>query len=160
MDRSLQAWDSKFRMEGENRGESSVFTLMIWLNEEYEGGETHLLPCKLQGEDIYIKGNTGDALIFWQRGMLHEGTETTAGSKYIVHTNVMYSPHVGDGPRPTPQRFRYAKSIRKQQREMIKAAYEEHGVYATKEQYEENAEKYFASRRDHEEKYFPVTVES
>lgn len=104
--------DSKMRSDGVLRGESSVFTLMIWLNDEYEGGATHFLPCKLHDKDVYVRGKAGDALVFWQRGMLHEGTDTVSGTKIICHSNVMYSPHVGEGKRPIPQRFRFQKTIR------------------------------------------------
>lgn len=159
--------DSKFRVEGANRGEASVFTLMIWLNEEYEGGATHFLPCKLQGEDIYIKGNTGDALIFWQRGMLHEGTDTTSGTKYIVHSNIMYSPHVGEGPRPVPQRFRFAKTIRQKVRKLRRKHFEEHGAYVNTDQFSEEGEGGFVEMLEEraritnmEDKNFPVTVEA
>jgi len=157
--------DSKFRIEGEKRGEASVFTLMIWLNEEYEGGETHFLPCKLQGEDIYIKGNTGDALIFWQNGMLHEGTDTISGTKYIVHSNIMYSPHVGMGKRPVPQRFRFAKHIRQEQQALQKRQFEEHGsYYATVDADPEGGFIQQIEERQRiaymEDKNFPVTVEA
>lgn len=143
--------DSKMRIEGARRGEASVFTVMVWLNEGYEGGETHFLPCKLHDKDLYVKGRAGDALVFWQKGMLHEGTDTTSGTKLICHTNGMYSPHVGTGKRPIPQRFRYAKSIRKKKDELLKGfkhdADWQRGLSGAMEEYEKTREKAELARK-------------
>jgi prolyl 4-hydroxylase len=70
-----------------NEFECSYFTFMIYLNDNYEGGETtfnHLL----------IKPKQGMALLFLH-DLEHEGTSVTNGIKYVLRTDVMYR-FIGD----------------------------------------------------------------
>lgn len=72
--------DAPFVRDENNR---SFYTLLIYLNEEYEGGETFFL-------DETIKGETGDCLIFWQN-QSHAGLKVKEGVKYAIRTDVMYT---------------------------------------------------------------------
>ena len=63
-------------------GERSQLTFMIYLNDDFEGGETTL-------EKIDIKPQTGLALFFVHQ-MLHKGQPVTVGRKYVLRTDVMY----------------------------------------------------------------------
>ncbi len=64
-------------------GERSRLTLMIYLNDEFEGGETLF-------EDKIIRPVLGSALFFVHH-LLHEGGEVKRGRKYVMRTDVMYA---------------------------------------------------------------------
>lgn len=66
-----------------NENERSFLTMLIYLNEEYDGGETYFTSGT-------IKGKTGDCVIFRQR-LLHAGLKVNSGVKYAIRTDVMYS---------------------------------------------------------------------
>ena len=65
-------------------GERSLLTLMVYLNEDFEGGETAFLEL-----DQVIVPRRGMALLF-QHMVLHEGREVRAGTKYVLRTDVFY----------------------------------------------------------------------
>ena len=67
-----------------NELEQSLLTFMIYLNDDFEGGETNFLEL-----DVSIKPRTGSALLF-QHPILHEGAEVTAGRKYASRSDIMY----------------------------------------------------------------------
>ena len=64
--------------------ELSLITLLIYLNEDFEGGTTYLIGVN---ENIYPK--TGMLLLF-DHTILHAGMSVTAGTKYVLRTDVMY----------------------------------------------------------------------
>jgi hypothetical protein len=64
-------------------GERSRLTLMIYLNDDFEGGETRF-------ERTTIRPDKGMALFFVHR-LLHEGSAVSRGRKYVMRTDVMYS---------------------------------------------------------------------
>ena len=55
---------------------------MIYLNDDFEGGETSF-------DTISIKGEKGMMLIFLH-SLSHEGKEVTKGIKYVLRTDIMY----------------------------------------------------------------------
>jgi len=63
-------------------GERSLLTLMIYLNEAFEGGETVF-------NETRIKPQTGMALIF-QHALMHEGAAVMSGRKYVLRSDLMY----------------------------------------------------------------------
>lgn len=65
-----------------NAEEASYFTLMIYLNDDFEGGET-----LFQSHSIQPKKGMG--LVFYH-GMKHSGEEIKAGIKYVLRTDIMY----------------------------------------------------------------------
>jgi predicted 2-oxoglutarate/Fe(II)-dependent dioxygenase YbiX len=65
-----------------NAREASYFTFMIYLNDNFEGGETTFRGLK-------IVPKQGMALIFLH-SLYHEGSEVTKGVKYVLRTDVMY----------------------------------------------------------------------
>jgi len=67
-----------------SNGEQSLLTLMIYLNDDFEGGETYFLES---GE--MVAPREGKALIF-PHGLWHAGRAVTAGRKYVLRTDVMY----------------------------------------------------------------------
>ena len=65
-----------------NANESSYFTFMIYLNDDFEGGETVFTNVK-------IKPRKGTALIFLH-DLEHEGSQLLKGQKYVLRTDIMY----------------------------------------------------------------------
>jgi hypothetical protein len=75
-------WHRDGYFERDNR-ERSRLTLMIYLNDDFEGGQTRF-------EHTVIQPRKGMALCFAHR-LLHEGAEVKRGRKYVMRTDVMYS---------------------------------------------------------------------
>lgn len=65
-----------------NEQEESRITFMIYLNEEFEGGETSF-------DQVSIQPKTGTALCFIHE-QKHEGCPVTQGIKYVLRSDVMY----------------------------------------------------------------------
>ena len=64
-------------------GERSRLTLIVYLNDDYAGGETIF-------DQATIEPQKGMALIFIH-GLMHEGAEVLAGRKYVLRTDIMCS---------------------------------------------------------------------
>ena len=62
--------------------ERSRLSFMVYLNEDFEGGETAF-------PDLSIRPQTGLALCFVHL-LLHKGEPVTRGRKYVLRTDVMY----------------------------------------------------------------------
>jgi predicted 2-oxoglutarate/Fe(II)-dependent dioxygenase YbiX len=66
--------------------ERSQFTLMVYLNDDFKGGETcferHSTP-------LVVRPKTGMALVFYHH-QVHEGAPVIEGRKYVLRTDVMY----------------------------------------------------------------------
>ena len=71
----------------------SYLTCLIYLNDDFEGGETRFyLP---QGVARGIVPRTGSIAVFPQgntASLIHEGSQVTKGTKYVVRTDVLYRP--------------------------------------------------------------------
>lgn len=65
-----------------NSAEASYYTFMIYLNDNYSGGETTF-------NNLTIVPKTGTALIFLH-DLEHEGSAVTQGTKYVLRTDIMY----------------------------------------------------------------------
>lgn len=66
----------------------TVYTVLVYLNQGYLGGETVFLLDN--GKPYYtFKGETGDVLIF-EHEVLHSGHMVLEGVKYILRTDVLY----------------------------------------------------------------------
>ena len=91
-----------------NEDESSIFTVVIYLNADLEGGATsflseggglhkhvHVAPCYINpyftsGKVICsVSPKAGTAVIF-NHDTLHEGQPVTKGTKYIIRTEIMF----------------------------------------------------------------------
>lgn len=90
-------WHQDFPFERDN-GEKSFLTFMIYLNDDFEGGETSF-------EDSYsnesfdpfsVVPQKGTAL-FFEHGTYHIGDLVTRGRKYVLRTDVMYASDDEDG---------------------------------------------------------------
>lgn len=67
-----------------NDNERSLLTYIVYLNENFQGGETGFVDF-----DVTAIPRTGSALLF-QHFMLHEGVSVREGIKYVLRTDVMY----------------------------------------------------------------------
>lgn len=65
-----------------NDEEVSLFTFMIYLNDDFEGGETSF-------ENYIVKPKKGTALVF-HHPLKHTGETVLSGVKYALRTDVMY----------------------------------------------------------------------
>ena len=77
----------------------SYLTFLIYLNDDFQGGETRFyLPHQLSRG---IVPKTGSILIFPQgnlASLIHEGAAVTSGVKYVIRTDVLYRPRRRPGP--------------------------------------------------------------
>lgn len=74
--------------------EISLITLLCYLNEDFEGGETRFidLPSKRPGQapsNKVVSPSTG-LVSFWQHQVLHEGMRVTRGFKRVLRTDLMF----------------------------------------------------------------------
>jgi len=82
-----------------NEFERSIKTCMVYLNDNFEGGPTsfyndnQLHYHKVNPNNVLyeFKPQAGDVLIFNSK-ILHDGGAVTSGFKYIMRSEVMYSP--------------------------------------------------------------------
>jgi predicted 2-oxoglutarate/Fe(II)-dependent dioxygenase YbiX len=81
-----------------SNGERSQLTLLIYLSDDYEGGAT---TFDVDGTLKDVRGDQGDVVVFPHR-LRHRGSVVTAGTKYMLRTDVMYYPLVGAGQSSFP----------------------------------------------------------
>ncbi len=81
----------------EDKKQSSLFTFLVYLNDEFEGGETtFFLPAAREGilNGYPVRPVMGSVAIFphgdANEALLHEGTGVRKGAKYIIRTDVEY----------------------------------------------------------------------
>ncbi|GAA5091745.1 2OG-Fe(II) oxygenase [Chryseobacterium ginsengisoli] len=66
-----------------NENEKSFYTFLIYLNDDFEGGETEF-------ENLFtVAPKKGSALVFYHP-LRHEGKTLISGLKYVLRTDVMY----------------------------------------------------------------------
>jgi hypothetical protein len=72
----------------------SYFTFLIYLNDDFEGGETRFyMPTE---DGMVARGvvpKRGSVLVFPQGNtcsLIHEGSAVTSGTKYVIRTDVLY----------------------------------------------------------------------
>lgn len=73
-------YDAPYRR---NQNEQSFYTFMIYLNDDFKGGETAFRGFK-------VKPNIGEGIFFSQE-LEHAGLPVISGRKYILRTDIMYS---------------------------------------------------------------------
>jgi len=79
-------WDGAFHRDN---GEQSQLTFMVYLNDDFTGGETKFY-LENGMPRLEVKPERGMALVFVHR-QLHEGASVTQGRKYVLRTDVMYA---------------------------------------------------------------------
>ncbi len=94
-------WHHDGHYERPDGKERSFLTFMVYLNEGCRGGETRIQMASTasavqrifeEGGDpvVDIVPKTGMGLLFLHQ-LLHTGAEVTAGTKYVVRSDVMYN---------------------------------------------------------------------
>ena len=77
---------------------TSYFTFLVYLNDNFEGGETSFESVGT--DDGYIsftiEPKVGTALFFYHK-VLHKGEEVSKGVKYAMRSDVMYCSGLGKG---------------------------------------------------------------
>ena len=76
----------KWHRDGEfcrSENETSKFTLLIYLNDDYTGGET-------QFREFAVSPTEGMALLF-PHPLMHQGATVKTGVKYVLRTDVMFT---------------------------------------------------------------------
>jgi predicted 2-oxoglutarate/Fe(II)-dependent dioxygenase YbiX len=79
-------WDGSFHRDN---GEHSLLTFMVYLNDDFTGGETKFYLANGMPR-LEVKPERGMALVFVHR-QLHEGAPVACGRKYVLRTDVMYA---------------------------------------------------------------------
>jgi hypothetical protein len=74
-------WDTVVELDG---GVASLLTLVFYLDEACEGGETEFPEL-----DLRIAPRAGRALLFQHR-VLHEASAVRRGEKHVLRTDVLY----------------------------------------------------------------------
>lgn len=71
-------------------GGTTTHTVLIYLNDNFIGGETITYPTGLKHKDFAksIKPSTGKILVFDQN-LLHEGVQVKLGVKYVLRTDII-----------------------------------------------------------------------
>jgi hypothetical protein len=72
----------------------SYLTFLVYLNDNFEGGETRFyLPSDKGMTARGVVPKEGSVLVFPQgntASLIHEGSAVTKGTKYVVRTDVLY----------------------------------------------------------------------
>ena len=82
----------KFNMHKDGRqqveGHQTLFTLLVYLNDGYQGGQT-----LFRQDNLAVSAETGKALIF-EHHLWHQGVKLESGVKYVLRTDVVYKPEM------------------------------------------------------------------
>ncbi|ESP04160.1 hypothetical protein LOTGIDRAFT_170992 [Lottia gigantea] len=70
-------------------GEKSYITILLYLNEGFDGGSTTFLSAMNEEERVEFVPQTGTILVF-QHDILHEGSKLINARKYALRTDVMF----------------------------------------------------------------------
>ena len=76
-------WDTVVHLDG---GVRSLVTLVFYLNDDFEGGETDFPELEQR-----ITPRRGRALLFQHR-ILHIASQVARGEKFVLRTDILYSP--------------------------------------------------------------------
>ena len=84
-------WHQDHAYERDN-GEKSCFSMLIYLNDGFKGGETSFDDsCSQESfDDFNVIPSAGLALLF-EHPVHHKGEPVAEGRKYVLRTDVMYS---------------------------------------------------------------------
>ena len=87
-------WHQDGYFERANK-ERSRFTFMVYLNDDFEGGGTSFsdIYAGRSFDDFRVEPKKGSALVFYHP-IMHRGDPVIAGRKYVMRSDVMYSPEI------------------------------------------------------------------
>jgi len=78
------------RFFNDGQGNQTIFTVMIYLMDDCEGGETVLLDPNEVKDPIKVSPTKGRALIF-EHGVFHSGNHLISGEKRALRLDVLYT---------------------------------------------------------------------
>ena len=80
--------DGKF---SNSRAEVNQFTLLVYLNDDFEGGHTTFTSrhTPYDFEEFWLKPKKGDGLAFYH-DLTHRGDKVFSGTKYVLRSDLMY----------------------------------------------------------------------
>lgn len=84
-------FDGEYRRKN---GERSYITILFYLNDGFEGGNTTFLD--MNGKQKYEVQLSAGMVLLFQHDILHEGSILRDGVKYCLRSDVMYSQYVTD----------------------------------------------------------------
>jgi hypothetical protein len=85
-------WHQDFPVERDN-GELSLLTFMVYLNDDFEGGETSFDDsCSDEPFDAFAVTPVQGLGLFFVHNVWHKGEPVLRGRKYVLRTDVMYGP--------------------------------------------------------------------
>jgi hypothetical protein len=90
-------WHQDGHFERTN-GERSFFTFMVYLNADFEGGETSFstsIRSSVPWPNLKVKPQVGRALLF-HHPITHKGETVVAGRKYVLRSDLMFALRVRD----------------------------------------------------------------
>jgi hypothetical protein len=77
--------------------ERSFYTVLLFLNDDYKGGEVKLYMTADKEECCIVGPRKGSVLIFPQDGhhdaLLHTGLPVKSGTKYLLRSDLFFKPH-------------------------------------------------------------------
>ncbi len=76
-------------LENNDKNEISLITVLIYLNDDYEGGNTKFLIDDKNENDISITPKIG-LICLMDQNILHEVPKLISGVKYVIRTELMY----------------------------------------------------------------------
>jgi hypothetical protein len=85
-------WHQDGHFERTN-GERSFFTFMVYLNADFEGGETSFSTSNRSSvpwPNLIVKPEVGKALLF-HHPITHKGETVVAGRKYVLRSDLMFA---------------------------------------------------------------------
>jgi adenylate kinase family enzyme/aminoglycoside phosphotransferase len=76
----------------------SILSLIIYLNDDFEGGETTFFPDSIETPPVSVRPKAGSAIIFHHYGPLNplhstEPVTVTGRKKYIARTDIIFEDH-------------------------------------------------------------------
>eukprot|EP00928_Gymnodinium_smaydae_P012919 TRINITY_DN14718_c0_g1_i2.p1 TRINITY_DN14718_c0_g1~~TRINITY_DN14718_c0_g1_i2.p1 ORF type:complete len:348 (-),score=69.55 TRINITY_DN14718_c0_g1_i2:138-1094(-) len=117
--------DAQFKR---SEDEQSFFTCMFYLDGGFEGGSTRFMKLdSVLSQDTYLKvardeqvlatvdPEPGICILFFQPGLLHEGTDLAAGSKHILRTDVLFRRDPSTKAQRTPAQVEALALVKKAQ---------------------------------------------
>lgn len=78
------------RDSGPGQGETSYFTVMLYLNDAERGGATNFVQSRDESHVVSVQARRGRCLCF-EHDMYHEGERLAQGVKYAIRTDVMFA---------------------------------------------------------------------
>ena len=89
-------WHQDFPYERDN-GEASQLTMLIYLNDDFEGGETSFDDSYSDEafDEFKVEPEVGLGL-FFVHAVQHKGEPVLAGRKYVLRSDIMFSAEEAD----------------------------------------------------------------